>query len=222
MRTVTSFTSDKILALIATLIPKSLIDAKGDLIAGSASDTAVRLAVGANGYVLTADSTVEAGMKWAAAAGFNKYGTLASFGAGSTVIPAGERWYASDVNRIYIGNGSTTITTFTSTFNYFGRVSDLTYAVNTVATSGAAQTLTTAYAAHSVTMSANCTFTFSAPTAGHTFLLRLAGAFTPTFPASVDWDGGVAPTYTSPALYSFTTLDGGTTWFGAQVGRSFA
>ena len=50
-------------------IPATLIDAKGDLIAGSAADTAARLAVGTNGYVLTADSAETTGIKWAAAGG---------------------------------------------------------------------------------------------------------------------------------------------------------
>lgn len=45
------------------------IDAKGDLIAGTGADTFSRLAVGTNGYVLTADSAEATGMKWAAAAG---------------------------------------------------------------------------------------------------------------------------------------------------------
>lgn len=43
----------------------SVVDAKGDLIAGTADDTVARLAVGANGYVLTADSAQSTGMKWA-------------------------------------------------------------------------------------------------------------------------------------------------------------
>lgn len=50
---------------IAAAIPKDLIDAKGDLIAGSAADTAVRVAVGANGRALVADSGVAAGVSWA-------------------------------------------------------------------------------------------------------------------------------------------------------------
>lgn len=49
-------------------ILESLIDAKGDLIVGSAADTAARLAVGANTFVLTADSAEATGLKWAAAA----------------------------------------------------------------------------------------------------------------------------------------------------------
>jgi hypothetical protein len=49
-------------------IPVTIIDAKGDLIAGTAADTAARLAVGTNGYVLTADSGETTGLKWGAAA----------------------------------------------------------------------------------------------------------------------------------------------------------
>lgn len=45
------------------------IDAKGDLIAGTAADAFSRLAVGTNGQVLTADSTAATGLAWAAAAG---------------------------------------------------------------------------------------------------------------------------------------------------------
>jgi hypothetical protein len=47
-------------------VQKTLIDAKGDLIVGSAADTAARLAVGTNNHVLTADSAATNGVKWAA------------------------------------------------------------------------------------------------------------------------------------------------------------
>lgn len=45
-------------------IPESLIDAKGDLIAGSAPDTAARVPVGTNGQYLRANSGAAAGVDW--------------------------------------------------------------------------------------------------------------------------------------------------------------
>lgn len=59
-------------------IAKTIVDAKGDLIAATAADTVSRLAVGANGTVLTADSAEATGMKWAAAAGGSSGLTLIS------------------------------------------------------------------------------------------------------------------------------------------------
>ena len=48
------------------------IDAKGDLIAGTAADTFDRLAVGTNGQTLVADSSTATGLKWATPAGGGK------------------------------------------------------------------------------------------------------------------------------------------------------
>jgi hypothetical protein len=45
------------------------IDAKGDLVAGTAADTFARLAVGTNGQLLTADSTAATGLAWTTVSG---------------------------------------------------------------------------------------------------------------------------------------------------------
>lgn len=50
-------------------IAKTLVDAKGDVLVGTAADTVDRLAVGTDGHVLTADSAQSKGIKWAAASG---------------------------------------------------------------------------------------------------------------------------------------------------------
>lgn len=54
-------------------IQNAIIDAKGDLIVGTAADTPARLAVGnTNGMVLTVDSAEASGMKWVAPAAGGK------------------------------------------------------------------------------------------------------------------------------------------------------
>ena len=45
-------------------IAKTIVDAKGDIIAATAADTVSRLAVGANDTVLIADSSTATGLKW--------------------------------------------------------------------------------------------------------------------------------------------------------------
>lgn len=45
-------------------IPVSIVDAKGDLVIGTAADTVARFGVGTNGQVLTADSNQAEGLAW--------------------------------------------------------------------------------------------------------------------------------------------------------------
>ena len=77
----------------------------------------------------------------------------------------------------------------------------------------------------SATLNQACTFTFSNPPASGdfgTFVLELTngGAFAITWPASVDWPGGSAPTLTASGKDQlvFTTRDGGTIYFGFVAG----
>lgn len=77
----------------------------------------------------------------------------------------------------------------------------------------------------SATLDQACTFTFSNPAAsgdfcGFSLALTNGGAFTITYPASVDFVGGTAPTLTASGLdlLVFLTYDGGTTWLGFVAG----
>jgi collagen type VII alpha len=68
---------------VADVIASTIVDAKGDLLVGTAADTVGRVAVGTNGQYLQADSSATAGVKWATVTGYSAP-TL-----GSTAIASG-------------------------------------------------------------------------------------------------------------------------------------
>ncbi len=84
----------------------------------------------------------------------------------------------------------------------------------------------------SVTLTGNVTFTFSGATAGAACSFGLyvsqdaTGSRTITWPASVKWSGGTAPTLTTTGsaldILVFETINGGTTWYGSLVGTNFS
>jgi hypothetical protein len=67
-------------------IPQALINAKGDLIAGSANDTATVLSVGTNGYVLAASSATTSGLVWTDTAASTQTLTNKSISLGSNTV----------------------------------------------------------------------------------------------------------------------------------------
>jgi hypothetical protein len=81
----------------------------------------------------------------------------------------------------------------------------------------------------SSSVSSSPTYVFSNPPpsgSAYGFVLKVtsSAAITITWPASVDWSGGGAPA--SPgsgetAIYSFYTVDGGTTYYGFDLGGTF-
>jgi hypothetical protein len=56
---------------LATAIPNTVIDAKGDLIAGTSADTVGKLTVGTNGQYLQANSATATGLQWATVTGYS-------------------------------------------------------------------------------------------------------------------------------------------------------
>jgi hypothetical protein len=88
---------------MGTMVAKTIIDAKGDLIAGSAADTALRLAVGSNGETLVADSAATTGLRYSATPSASnpvlnsafqvaQRGTSFSFAASTSATYTLDRW----------------------------------------------------------------------------------------------------------------------------------
>ena len=119
-------------------IPKSTVTTKGDLIAATSSATVTCVGLGTNGYVLTADSTQTAGIKWSSvyspdlvlnaktanytliSSDVNKLITVTSATAVTITIPNGVFSVGQQINVTSLGAGLVTIisdgtTTLTST-----------------------------------------------------------------------------------------------------------
>lgn len=96
-----------------------------------------------------------------------------------------------------------------------------------VTASGATQTIPdpTTGVLNTITLSANCTFTFPAATTGSKIYVKLTqdatGSRLCTWPAAVKWAAATAPTLSTAAgkidYLRFTCVDG-TTWVGQTMG----
>lgn len=94
----------------SAVVKKSDYTAKGVLLAGNGSGTTSTIAAGTNGYVLTADSTVAGGVKWAAASGggfanpatadldMNAYAVKFTTAGGVSETSTGYKWLSFGAN----------------------------------------------------------------------------------------------------------------------------
>lgn len=129
IRTLGSSIDTTVFANAGAAVAKSIIDAKGDLIVGTADNTVDRLGVGTDGQILVADSVEATGLKWATPAGSGGQTLLSTTtlsGATTTVTVVGGY---KDLKVVVFGctnattsgrfriapNGSTNITTQTGT-----------------------------------------------------------------------------------------------------------
>ncbi len=110
-----------------------------------------------------------------------------------------------------------------------GITSDLvTDVVNTQSDAGAAYTIpmTTVAGINDLTLTQNCALTFPTPVAGQSFTLILrqggSGSYTVTYPDTVYWAGGTAPTLTTTVgaidILAFFCSDNAH-WFGFVSGQ---
>jgi hypothetical protein len=145
-------------------------------------------------------------------------GVLALQGAGVTQMTVSNTG-VSFVNAVPLPSGSAltnpTVTNYTETL----------FTANT----GTAFTIDLANGTvQYLTLTGNCTYTFPTPVAGKSFILIQkqdgTGGRTVTWPASVKWPGGTAPTLTSTASkadkFVFTAIDG-SNWLGSNAGQNY-
>lgn len=132
-----------------------------------------------------------------------------------------------------VPNGSLTVAGTVATLHYVQPFGGGLEVYETIAALGATHTLDLANGnGFDATLTADCTLTFAGATAGTlcSFMLLLrqdgTGGWTMTWPGSVIWAGGTAPTLdttmSTAAVLTFFTLDGGTTWYGFPTGTSAA
>jgi hypothetical protein len=77
---------------MGTMTPKSIVDAKGDLIAATANDTPARLAVGSDFAFLQADSAQSTGLLWNNAAWTSYTPTVTAVSGSYTTVSATGRY----------------------------------------------------------------------------------------------------------------------------------
>lgn len=152
--------------------------------------------------------------------------TISAAGGWTISASAGTLKKAQDAVILYADNSKSLWHTFTSAYAQLATLfGSTTQTVNTVATSGAAQTIpdVTTATLNVITLTASCTFTFPAAAAGKKFDLVLIqggiGSFTATWPttATVIWPAATAPTLTTAVgkqdRIEFECADG-THWLG--------
>lgn len=200
----------------STLVPKSAYTGKGVLLGASAADTPLALAAGTDDYILMADAAAASGLKWAgpgATPSTQAFGDSAAAGTTDGFERAGHKHAMPALTAVVQPD--------------HGGIERVT----AIGNSGSSQTLDiSAGNLSTVTNSASCTYTMpSGLTSGVAISFSLIvtnnGAYTATF-TGVKWAGGVVPVLTSGAgkvdIFTFTTVDGGTTWYGFRSGQAMA
>ena len=95
---------------LTNYVAKAIVDAKGDLIAGTASDTVSRFAVGTNGQILSANSATATGLQW-----INPASTLIVSNTMPASPVAGDLWFDTTTGRMFVYYDSFFVETGTAT-----------------------------------------------------------------------------------------------------------
>ena len=125
---------------MGTMTPKTLVDAKGDLIAATANDTPARLAVGNNGETLVADSSTSTGLRYQGSQAAGKNGVIngamdfwqrGTANVTTASVYTADRWMKSSNTAFGVSRQTTSDTT---------NLPQITYALRMQRTNGSAST----------------------------------------------------------------------------------
>lgn len=197
----------------------SPVTSTGDLIVGNGTNSATRLAIGNNGYILTSNGTTAT---WSAAPSSMTYpgaGIAVSTGSAwttSLTAPSGTIVGTTDTQTLT--NKTIEAGTFTNGYTEEVATANTSTAYTIDLANGSVQILT---------LTGNCTYTFPTATAGKSFILMqkqdATGSRTVTWPASVKWPSNTAPTLTGTASKGdkFVFTADGTYWWGSVAGQNY-
>jgi hypothetical protein len=227
----------------------SPVTTTGDLIIGNGTNSATRLAIGANTYVLTSNGTTAS---WTAPSSFTfptagiVYSTGSAWatsyttsGTGTVVALATGATLSSPVISTIVNTGTLTLPTSTDTL--VGRATSDTLTNKTLTNPTVTNYTETLYTANTstaitvdlangtvqkLTLTGSATITMPTASAGKSFVIILAqdatGGRTVTW-STVVWPSATAPTITSTAskkdIYSF--FADGTSWYGTTIGQNY-
>jgi hypothetical protein len=159
---------------------------------------------------------------------------------GNIIVGDGTNWVAESgaTARTSLGAAALGANTFTGTQSYADqilsrpKIEDYAETVNAIGSTGGGTQDINLTLGNVVTLTVDTstnTFTFSNPPASgaagsFTAIITNGGSQTVNWPASVDFAGGVAPTLTAAGvdILTFTTVDGGTIWYGFTAGLAMA
>ena len=158
-------------------IPTATINAKGDLLAGSANDSIVTLSAGTNGYALTADSSTTSGLIWTDTAASTQTLTNKTIALGSNTVSmtlAQLNTAVSDADMASIA-GTETLTNKTLTSPTFTGTTKIAQLLETTTISTSAVTATQNY---DVLTNGAVTYVTASNTSNYTLNVRGDGSTT--------------------------------------------
>jgi hypothetical protein len=93
---------------VADAIARTVFDAKGDILVGTAADTVGKLTVGTNGYYLKANSSTATGLEWSAVSQYSLPSQTGNAGKFLTTDGSTESWSSTgDITGVTAGTGLT-------------------------------------------------------------------------------------------------------------------